>query len=109
MPDSLSVLLEEYREGVAQILGKRLIRMVLYGSYARGDFKQDSDIDIMILADMLPEEISSYADKVYDITYDFETQYGLEINPSVQSMRTYAQWKNVYPFFINIEKEGVAV
>lgn len=109
MSDSLSVLLEEYREGIAQILGKRLIRMVLYGSYARGDFKQDSDIDIMILADMLPEEISSYADKVYDITYDFETKYGIEINPSVQSMQTYAQWKNVYPFFINIEKEGVAV
>lgn len=109
MPDNLSVLLEGYREAVALILGERLSRMILYGSYARGDFKQDSDMDIMILADILPEEISGYADKVYDITYDFEIQYGVEINPSIQSMQTYEQWKKVYPFFMNIEKDGVAV
>lgn len=109
MADNLLILLEEYREAVKQILGNRLNRMILYGSYARGDFKQDSDMDIMILIEALPEDISSYADKIYDITYDFETQYGIEINPSVQSMRTYEQWKNVYPFFMNVEKDGVAV
>ncbi len=109
MSDKLSVLLEEYREAIAQILGDCLSRVILYGSYARGDYKQDSDMDIMILADIKPEEISSYADKIYDITYDFETQYEMEINPSVQSMQIYEQWKNVYPFFINIERDGVAV
>lgn len=51
-------------------------------------------------------EINIYADRVYDATYDFELQYGLEINPSIQSVQTYEQWKAVYPFFINIEKEG---
>lgn len=109
MPYNLSVLLEGYREAIVQILGEQLSRMILYGSYARGDFKKDSDIDIMILADICPEEISRYADKVYDITYDFEMRYGMEINPSVQSMQIYEQWKNVYPFFMNIEKDGVAV
>lgn len=109
MPDSLSSLLTEYRKAVAQILGNRLNRMVLYGSYARGDFKQDSDIDIMVLADICPEEVSSYADKIYDITYDFELQYGIEINPSIQSIKTYEQWKNVYLFFMNIEKDGVII
>ncbi|MDE7447088.1 MAG: nucleotidyltransferase domain-containing protein [Lachnospiraceae bacterium] len=109
MPDNLSVLLGGYREAIVQILGNRLSRMILYGSYARGDFKQDSDMDIMILADMRPEEISSYADKVYDVTYDFEMQYGMEINPSIQSIQTYEQWKDVYPFYMNIEKDGVAV
>lgn len=29
-------------------------------------------MDIMILADIQPEEVSYYADKVYDVTYDFE-------------------------------------
>ena len=107
--EDLSCLLERYKEAVSQILGERLKRIILYGSYARGDFKQDSDMDIMILADIQPEEISNLADRIYDITYDFEMQYGVEINPSIQCMRTYEQWKNVYPFFMNIEKEGVAV
>ena len=109
MSHKLSVLLESYREAVAQVLGKGFTKMILYGSYARGDFKQDSDMDIMILVDVKPEEISVYADKVYDITYDFEMQYGMEINPSVQSIQIYEQWKVVYPFFMNIEKDGVAV
>lgn len=109
MPDHLSVLLKSYRETVAQILGEKFNRMILFGSYARGDYKKESDMDIMILADVRPEEVSGYANIVYDVTYDFEMRYGMEINPSVQSTRTYEQWRRVYPFFINIEKDGVLI
>ena len=107
--EDLSCLLERYKEAVSQILGERIKRIILYGSYARGDFKQDSDMDIMILADIQPEEISNLADRIYDITYDFEVKYEMEINPSIQSIQVYEQWKGVYPFFMNIEKDGVAV
>ena len=107
--EDLSCLLERYKEAVSQILGERLKRIILYGSYARGDFKQDSDMDIMILADIQPEEISNLADRIYDITYDFEVKYEMEINPSIQSIQVYEQWKGVYSFFMNIEKDGVAV
>lgn len=109
MPDHLAVLLNGYRDAVAQILGERFGRMILFGSYARGDYREESDMDIMILADLCPEEVSGYADKIYDITYDFEVKYGMEINPSVQSVRIYEQWKKVYPFFMNVEKDGVLV
>lgn len=109
MPDKFSILLGGYREAVEKIFRGNSIRIILYGSYARGDFHQDSDVDIMILADIQPEEVSAYADKVYDITYDFEMKYGIEINPCVQSITVYDQWKKVYPFFMNIEKDGVTV
>lgn len=109
MSDKVNLILNDYKSTIEAILGTHLVRIVLYGSYARGDFNQHSDIDIMILANVPQEEISSYADKIYDMTYDFEMRYGIEINPSVQSNTTYNQWKKVYPFFINIEKDGVAV
>lgn len=109
MPDYVSLLLEGYRKSVTNIFNGRLNKMILYGSYARGDYRKDSDIDVMILADVQPEEVSHYADKVYDITYDFEMKYDMEINPLVQSTQTYSKWKNVYPFFVNIEKDGVIV
>ena len=83
--------------------------MILYGFYAKGNFKQDSDLDIMILADMQTEEVGSYSDRIYDITYHFEVKYGMEINPVIQSIQIYEQWKNAYPVFRNIEKDGVAV
>lgn len=109
MSDNLSILLSNYYEAIQEVFGERLVKIVLYGSYARGDFMQDSDMDIMILANVQPEEVSHYADKVYDVTYDFEIQYEMEINPCVQSFHTYNQWKNVYPFFMNIEKDGVVI
>lgn len=109
MPDNINSILIEYRENMERIFGDSLVRVILYGSYARGDFNNDSDVDIMILADIGPEKISEYADKVYDISYDFEMDYGLEFNPCVQSVQTFDYWKEVYPFFNNIDKEGIAV
>ena len=109
MPDNLENILDGYRENMEKIFENHTFRIILYGSYARGDFHQDSDVDIMILADVKPEEISRYADKIYDITYDLEMKYGMEINPCIQSIQIYNQWKKVYLFFMNIEKDGVLV
>lgn len=110
MPDTLKVLLGSYREDMKKIFDTRLDRIILYGSYARGgDFKKDSDMDIMILANIEPEEIGYFADKVYDVTYDYEMRFEMDINPSVQSVTIYNKWKKSYPFFMNIEKEGIAV
>ncbi len=78
MSDKVNLILNDYKSTIEEILGTHLVRIVLYGSYARGDFNQNSDIDIMILANVPQEEISSYADKIYDMTYDFEMRYGME-------------------------------
>ena len=109
MVDNVTNILEMYHKQILELFGTRLTRIVLYGSYARGDFTVDSDMDIMILADIEPDEVSHYSDKVFDLTYDFEQKYGSEINPCIQSDKTFNQWKNVYPFFMNIEKEGIGI
>ena len=59
MPVTINVLLEQYVEEVKKIYGERVKSVILYGSYARGDFKADSDIDIMILVDMADTEIEN--------------------------------------------------
>ncbi|TGY96616.1 nucleotidyltransferase domain-containing protein [Petralouisia muris] len=53
MSEYLLFLLGSYREAIGKLLGSRLTRVILYGSYARGDFNQDSDMDIMILMDAI--------------------------------------------------------
>lgn len=109
MPENLICLLKDYRKVIWEILGDRLCNFILYGSCARGDFRRDSDVDIMILADVYPEEVSNFADKVYDVTYDFEMEHELEINPSLQSVEVFEKWKNTYPFFMNIAKDGIEI
>jgi predicted nucleotidyltransferase len=85
--------------------------VVLYGSYARGDYRKDSDIDVMILMDI--DETSSlikqYENKIYDVTYDFNMEYDTDIMPIVKDKRHFDYWKNAYLFYKNVDKEGIAI
>lgn len=83
MSDNISLILQKYRKEIENIFGSSLVRVILYGSHARGDYNINSDIDIMILVDVKPEEVSEYANRVYDVSYDFDMEYNIEINPSV--------------------------
>lgn len=52
MPVTIKMLLDQYTEILRKIYGSHLKIVILYGSYARGDYKADSDIDIMIFLDL---------------------------------------------------------
>ena len=43
-------LIEEYVEAIKKIYGSHVCQIILYGSYARGDFRPDSDVDIKPIA-----------------------------------------------------------
>lgn len=109
MPNMIRDILKSYCKELKQFFGTSLVKVILFGSYARGDYNKNSDIDLMILVNVPPEQISDFADKIYDLTYDYEQEHDIEINPCIQSIDTYNYWKGVYPFFMNIEKEGLAV
>lgn len=109
MPENIDGMLKEYRRMIADVAGGHLAEVILYGSYARGDYRQDSDVDIMILLDM--EEGSplfgQLEDKIIDATYDFNWDHGCEIMPVVKSLYQFNYWKKAYLFYRNVEREGV--
>lgn len=60
MPGNMQNLIKQYVNEIKQIYGTHLRQIILYGSYARGDFRPDSDIDIMILLDLSDLELKAY-------------------------------------------------
>lgn len=50
-------ILKDFTEKMEVLFGRSLNKIILYGSYARGDYKENSDIDIMILTSMSEDEI----------------------------------------------------
>lgn len=52
MPQTMHALLLSYLSEIKKIYGLHLKSVILYGSYARGDYTPDSDVDIMLLVDL---------------------------------------------------------
>lgn len=102
-------MLSEYRKKVESAADYHISEMILYGSYARGDFREDSDIDIMILMDLNETDMKKYEDRIYDITYDFNFSRGTEIMPVIQNIRHFNYWKKAYLFYRNIEEKGILI
>lgn len=107
MSQSLKELLQQYVEDVHMIYGQRLKAVILYGSYARGDFRPESDIDIMILVDLTDEEIKEKGHALSDLTFDYNFDNNLGIMPIVKNQEHFNKWLRAYPFYNNVKKEGI--
>ncbi|MCM1387651.1 MAG: nucleotidyltransferase domain-containing protein [Bacillus sp. (in: Bacteria)] len=107
MMQTIQTLIEQYVVEIQNIYGNHLRQIILYGSYARGDFSADSDVDIMILLDMSDLELKKYSQQFYYMTYDFNLDNDIDIKPIVKSESFFKKWVANYPFYANIQKEGI--
>ena len=109
MPNFLEAYLQKYVAEIRKIYGEALKEVVLYGSYARGDFNADSDVDIMILLNMSDIELKKYSKELSYMTYDFNEESSLDIKPIAKDIEHFNKWKQNYPFYANIASEGVVL
>lgn len=110
MPQSMRTLVEQYIAQVVQaIYGSHLRKVILYGSYARGDSRPDSDVHLMILLDMSDLDLKSYSQELSYMTYDFNMDHDLDIKPITKSEEHFEKWVVNYPFYANVNREGVVL
>ena len=111
LPYKIDEVIQKFTKGVKNILGKRVKKIILYGSYARGDYNKNSDIDIMILTDLSDDEITGYRDKILDYAYDIEwdNNFDITISPLVKNIDKFNYWIEALPFYMNVQKEGVVL
>jgi predicted nucleotidyltransferase len=71
--------------------GSRLVSVRLFGSYARGDAHEESDVDCLVLLD----EVSSADDRaITDLVGDLSCQIGgVVISPLIMSVAAFDAWK----------------
>ena len=100
-------VLIQYVNRIHEIYGRELKAVILYGSYARGDYSSDSDVDIMLLVDLTPEEMDPYSDALSELGYEYNVNYDIWMMPVVKNLQHFKQWAAAYPFYTNVQKEGV--
>ena len=103
----IDALLGQYVKEIGEIYGEHLKSVILYGSYARGDFGPESDIDIMILLDLTDMEICESRRKLSWTTYDFNEEHNTDIKPIAKNEANFKKWLNASPFYANVKREGV--
>ena len=81
-------------------------KTILYGSEARGDAREDSDIDLLILLD--GDKLTLKDEQVVtNPLYDLEIKTGVIISPMVTLKKLWDNRPFKTPFYINVMNEGV--
>ena len=106
MSEKIATILNELRQRFEALYGPRLVRMVLYGSQARGDAEPGSDIDVLVVlrgvvspceevarTGQAVTEISLNHDEVVTCVFVSDEEFG----------------KKRSPLLLNVKREGVPI
>lgn len=107
--EKIRVVVRRFAEEAEKLYGCKLRGIILYGSCARGDFEQDSDIDLFVLLDVPPEEINKERERIMDASDRLDWEYDVVLSPVFQSCQLYEKYLAVSVFYQNIQKEGVKI
>jgi predicted nucleotidyltransferase len=100
----ISDILKEFRGELENLYESRLKSIILYGSWARGDATEESDIDLLIVLEgkVIPgKEI----DRMIDIITEINLKHGVLISIYPVSEEDYSTINS--PLLINVRREGV--
>ena len=97
---------EKIVEKAQDLLQSDLVKVILYGSCARGDYNADSDVDIALLTKCDRESAKKYYSGLGDIATDFALEHYQIVNFVCLPYDEFQEKKDWYPYFRNIEKEG---
>jgi len=104
MDEKIKHLINQIKTHLIKMYGENIKKVILYGSYVRGEATRDSDIDILVLIDqsLNPFEVrESLSDLLFDILLD----EGELVSVIAVPENLYENYNS--PFMLNVRKEGV--
>lgn len=105
----LNLIQNQMAEQYRSVYGNNIDRILLYGSYARGDNTDDSDIDIVAI---VRGDRMDLQKKLKDL-WSYSAEIGLEndvvISPTVIPYDEFESYKEILPYYMNINKEGLVI
>lgn len=107
--NQLEKILKAVANEAKSVLGGKLDCVILFGSYARGDYDDESDIDVMILADIDNADVNKFTRLIYDRIYEFELEQDSVLSLCIVPQDRFNKFKDILPFYRNVDREGVKI
>jgi predicted nucleotidyltransferase len=98
-------LIEDVEQKLRALFHHKLSRIILYGSYARGDYDDESDIDVIVLID--DDDLKKYHRQILRINVDLSLMYDVDLTIIVENNTNFNLNVDVIPLFKNIYREGI--
>jgi len=90
-----------------QLYGDRLAKVILYGSYARGDFHDNSDMDFLVVLKDESIDIGKELRLMNKPLYKISDDYGIYLSSHPTTLSRLK--KSQFLFYENVRREGVEV
>lgn len=107
--NDLKTILKKIAAVYYAVYGKEVVKIVLYGSYARGDYQNDSDIDVAAIVRGERKDLQERLKRVWDVSSELELEYETIVSPTVIPFGEFEKYKDTLPYYRNILNEGVDI
>ncbi|RKI80408.1 nucleotidyltransferase domain-containing protein [bacterium 0.1xD8-71] len=88
------------------VYGDKIVSIYLYGSYARGNYTEESDIDIIAIVRGDRMDLQEKLKQIWDVSADIGLENDVVVSPTVIPYAEYEAYKEILPYYMNIQKEG---
>ncbi len=99
-------ILDEAKERLQNIYGGRLKEIILYGSYARGDATEGSDIDLILILEDINNPISElekFSGEIHQLDFLYDTVI------SIVPIEARQYQTRRLPIILNAKREGIPI
>ena len=105
----INAVSQEVLRASKDTLGDRLDKVILFGSYARGNYDIESDIDFCIIADVPRNEATKWRRDINRHIPGIDLKYDLLVSLHVINSSMFYNHINILPFYRNVLLEGVEI
>jgi len=100
--EKVKEILKELKGKIKEAIKDKFVALILYGSYARGDYEFGSDIDVLLV---VRENLTSFEKD--NISSDLNLKYDIVITCFYYLYEVFKTWET--PLLMNVRREGIEV
>lgn len=103
------IIINELRDSLHALFPQDVPEAILFGSYARNEADDESDIDVLFLVNASRQAIAEKSWLVGESAAEALMAHGVVVSPIVENRDYFYRMEGVLPFYRTIQREGVRV
>lgn len=103
----IKALSKELKASLIELYGEKLADLILFGSYARGDFHRNSDVDFMVVLNDNNIKFGEEIIKIGEISNNIALKYDISVSAKPTTLQK-IQNSDLF-FYRNIRKDGIKI